>query len=145
MFPIKIRGYNQLYNISLFFGVTFFTFLALFYFGPDMAYQNLGKKATQKDLEREREKLGYNKSMINRYGLFLHSYIIDRDLGYSLSAALSTVQKQLFHLAYILPCKRHCWEFLLAAYAVSFENHGLTNVVCGALGVYIVFLYTFLL
>lgn len=76
MFPIKIRGYNPLYNISLFFGVTFFTFLALFYFGPDMAYQKLGKNATQEDLEREREKQGYNKSLPTRYGLFLYSYIV---------------------------------------------------------------------
>ncbi|WP_372366162.1 ABC transporter permease [Candidatus Uabimicrobium sp. HlEnr_7] len=71
-----------LYSVPLILGVTLLSFTLMVYFGPDMAYEKLGKNATIEDLEREREKLGQNKPFIVRYGNFLQS-VVTFDFGES--------------------------------------------------------------
>ena len=60
-----------LYSIPLLFGVTFISFILMVYFGPDMTYKLLGKNPTPEQITQIREQLGYDRSFLERYFLFL--------------------------------------------------------------------------
>lgn len=74
-----------LYSIPLLFGVTLISFTLMVYFGPEMTDSILGKGATEEQRLEIRKELGYDKSFIERYGMFLRE-IVTFDFGNSISS-----------------------------------------------------------
>lgn len=67
-------------GIPLILGVTFIAFILMVYFGPDLTYEKLGKNPTQIEIDEMRHELGYDKSFISQYGLYLKQ-IVTLDFG----------------------------------------------------------------
>jgi peptide/nickel transport system permease protein len=50
------------------------------YYGPDLTYEKLGKNPTVEEIQEIRHELGYDKSFLDRYGLYLKQ-LVTLDFG----------------------------------------------------------------
>jgi NitT/TauT family transport system permease protein len=72
------------YGIPLILGVSFVSFVLMVYFGPDLTFSLVGRNPTVEQLERARERLGYNAPFLLRYLDYLRE-LATLDFGESMS------------------------------------------------------------
>jgi len=77
---LKFAFRKLLGGIPLILGVTFIAFVLMVYFGPDLTYEKLGKNPSQEEINEIRQQLGYDKSFVQRYGLYLKQ-LVTLDFG----------------------------------------------------------------
>jgi peptide/nickel transport system permease protein len=85
METIQYAVRKLIYSLPLLFGVTLISFTLMVYFGPDLTYSILGKNASAAQIEEVQRELGYDRSFIERYGLFLKE-VVTFDFGNSISS-----------------------------------------------------------
>lgn len=76
-------AYNKiLYTLPIFFGVTFISYVLMFFFGADLSYTLSGKNPTAEDFDMIRHYLGHDRSLLSQYLSYL-SEIFTLDFGHS--------------------------------------------------------------
>lgn len=82
-------------GIPLILGVTFISFLLMVYYGPDLAYEMLGKNATALDLQELKHELGTDRPFLSQYVSYLKE-LVTFDFGNSqmLDKKVSSILKE---------------------------------------------------
>jgi len=84
-----------IYSVPLIFGVTLISFLLMVKYGPDMTYMYLSKNPTKEEIKEIKHQLGYDRSTIVRYGIFLKElFTFNFGNSYSTGEKVSSILKK---------------------------------------------------